>query len=147
MTEEEDNRAMEGCKAPTGVECDAKKYGCVPGERDPSHDHCRFGEKPKTSHGISYIAGGQLTLPDGRVFQLTGVTIEYSDHPTLLDPVTRELIHVGQPRSVKIDVHCDKEIDPASLEQLFEVSIIDHAADPSGNGPAKVELIKKEDDK
>lgn len=36
-------KQMEGCQAPPGV-CKYKEFGCVPGERDPSHDHCKYRE-------------------------------------------------------------------------------------------------------
>lgn len=36
-----DIKAMDGCKAPPGV-CKSKELGCIPGERDPSHDHCKY---------------------------------------------------------------------------------------------------------
>lgn len=45
MNAEDDGRAMDGCNAPPG-QCDAKRWKCVPGERDPSHDHCKFGQEP-----------------------------------------------------------------------------------------------------
>jgi hypothetical protein len=39
-----DIKAMDGCRAPPGV-CKHKKFGCVPGERDPSHDDCRYNDE------------------------------------------------------------------------------------------------------